>query len=381
MKSFKYIVMAAVTAAMPMIAQAQSAPGATMVQQGVKNMGGTRMPKAGGPRNWGPRHNGRWAHGYRAPGGWGAYRRPFVGFALPSYWVNPAFFLSNYWSYGFSRPSVGYGWSRYYNDAVLTDRYGRVQDYVPNVQWDRYDRYDDAGYTEDYSDSYGYRDDGGRYDDRRYDDRRPQGRDRDGGLGGAVVGGAVGAIAGSAIAGRGDRTAGALLGAGLGAVAGAAVDVNDSDGRGYKPKKTKRIKHSKRARDLDYDYGYDAPTGTTHNGQWQGQWTGRWNDGPTQTWEGTYEGTSPHWQGGARPYPNHGPQPVVLQPGGQYIYRQPSYGYGGETITVTVQSQPVVTTHTTVTEEVVYAAAPRKRYVAPRKKVYKPRPKPRCVCK
>ncbi len=389
MKMFKFAVMAAVTAAMPLVAQAQ-------VSQAQGNYGARHMPKphimpkphmpnVGGPKNWGPRHNGRWTHGYRAPGGWGGYRRPFVGFALPSYWVNPAFYLSNYGTYGFSRPSAGYGWSRYYDDAVMTDRYGRVQDYVPNVQWDRYDRYDDVAYNEDYSDSYGYRDDRG-YDDRRYNDGRAQGRDRDGGLGGAIVGGAVGAIAGSAIGGRGDRTAGALIGGGLGALAGAAIDVNDRSGRGYKPKK---IRHSKRShgngRDLDYDYGYDRQSGVTQNGQWEGQWTGRWNEGPTQTWEGTYEGSGPHWQGGnTRPYPNQGypsqGRPMVVQPGGNYVYRQPGYGYGGETVTVTIQSQPVVTTTTTVTEEVVYASvAPRKRYVA--RKVHKPRPKPRCVCR
>ena len=387
MKMFKFAVMAAVTAAMPLMAQAQTAPGARHMGG---HGGGAQMPKpmphVGGPKNWGPRHNGRWHHGYRAPGGWGAYRRPFIGFALPSYWVNPAFYLSNYGAYGFSRPSVGYGWSRYYNDAVLTDRYGRVQDTVPNVQWDRYDRYDNVESGEDYSDSYGYRDDR-RYDDRRYDDRRPQGRDRDGGLGGAIVGGAVGAIAGSAIGGRGDRTAGALIGGGLGALAGAAIDVNDRTGRGYKPKKMKRSSNRDygRGRDLDYDYGYDRQSGVTQNGQWEGQWTGRWNEGPTQTWEGTYEGSGPHWQGGnTRPYPNQG-RPMVVQPGGNYVYRQPGYGYGGgyggsETVTVTIQSQPVVTTTTTTTEEVVYASvAPRKRYVA--RKVHKPRPKPRCVCR
>ena len=366
MKMFKFAVMASVTAAMPLAAQAQMVPGA-------RHMGGAQMPmpqmqrpmpSMSGPKNWGPRYNGRWHHGYRAPGGWGAYRRPFIGFALPSYWVNPAFYLSNYGSYGFSRPSVGYGWSRYYNDAVLTDRYGRVQDHVPNVQWDRYDRYDNTEYGEDYSDSYGYR------DDRRYDDRRAQGRDRDGGLGGAIVGGAVGAIAGSAIGGRGDRTAGALIGGGLGAIAGAAIDVNDRSGRGYKPKKMKRSSNRDygRGRDLDYDYGYDRQSGVTQNGQW----------------EDTYEGSGPHWQGGNMRYPNQGRQ-VVVQPGGNYVYRQPGYGYGGgyggsETITVTIQSQPVVTTTTTTTEEVVYASvAPRKRHVV--RKIHKPRPKPRCVCR
>jgi hypothetical protein len=377
MNILKTSAIALMMGALPVAVQAQQMPaGANHMP---RPMGGgmhapkPSMPNVGGPRNWGPRHNGRWQMGYRAPGGWGGYRRPFVGYALPSYWINPSFYVGNYGNYGFARPSNGYGWSRYYNDAVMTDRYGRVQDYVEGVEWDRYDRYDDGANTEDYSDSYGYSDDGYRGDDRRTSERS-RGRDRDGGLGGAIVGGAVGAIAGSTIAGRGDRTAGALIGGGLGALGGAAIDSSDRAGRGYKAKRPKYSRN--RGRDMEYDYGYDAPDGVTQNGQWQGQWTGRWNDGPTQTWEGTYNGNRPHWDNGR---PQGRPPVVTHHQGGGYGYR-PSYGYGGsDIITVTVQSQPVVTTTTTVTEEVVYASAPRKRYVA--KRHYKPRPKPRCICR
>jgi Ni/Co efflux regulator RcnB len=63
------------------------------------------------------------------------YRQPFRGFVLPSYWVNPSFFVSNWGSYGLSQPSYGYNWSRYYDDAVLTDPRGYVYDYRPGVNW------------------------------------------------------------------------------------------------------------------------------------------------------------------------------------------------------------------------------------------------------
>jgi uncharacterized protein YcfJ len=64
------------------------------------------------------------------------YRRPHRGFVLPRYWVQPTFYLSNFGSYGLSAPSNGYYWSRYYDDAVLTDNRGYVQDYRSDVNWD-----------------------------------------------------------------------------------------------------------------------------------------------------------------------------------------------------------------------------------------------------
>jgi hypothetical protein len=134
MNILKTSAIALMMGALPVAVQAQQMPaGANHMP---RPMGGgmqapkPSMPNVGGPRNWGPRHNGRWQMGYRAPGGWGGYRRPFVGYALPSFWINPSFYVGNYGNYGFSRPSNGYGWSRYYNDAVMTDRYGRVQDYI-----------------------------------------------------------------------------------------------------------------------------------------------------------------------------------------------------------------------------------------------------------
>ncbi len=336
---------------------------------GAPGMGGPRMgaPRGGmrGVRpNWGGRHNGRWVGGWRAPGGWSAYRRPFVGFALPSYWINPTYFVSNYGSYGLSQPAYGYGWSRYYDDAVLTDRYGRVQDYVERVDWDDADEaYSDSGYQggayqggrEDYADSYGYRDDG--YDQRG---RQFRPRDRDGGVGGALIGGATGAVLGGVVAGRGDHTEGALIGGVLGAAAGAAVDSSDRYGRGdrrVRDRTSRRNRDRGRDRYIDYDYGgrgYDDVRGGS--------------------WQGGYDGGS-HW-GGSGPAPVVRGGPAVVHQGGPGWYG----GYGGsEVTTIVIQSQPVTTTTTTVTEEVIYASAPRRR-IAPRRVVH-PRPRPRCTCR
>jgi Ni/Co efflux regulator RcnB len=333
-----------------------------------------RMGKHTGPgRNWGGRTAGRWNGGYRAPGGWAGYRRPFVGYMLPSYWISPNYYIGNYSSYGFSRPLAGYGWSRYYDDAVLTDRYGRVQDTVYNVDWDRYDAYDD-GAGEDYSDSYGYRDDSYVYQDGAYEDRG-RSRKRSGGVVGGLVGAGAGALAGGLIAGKGDNTEGAIIGGVVGAAAGAAIgssnDRRYSD-RGYRdydrsdrydrPRKYKKVKRSRRYRDYDDDYGRDYRRGDD-----------RYDD----RYDRGYEGGA-HW--------NHGGGGVYQQRG-PVVYRSapPAYGYGyggGETTTIIVQpSAPITTTTTVTTEEVVYAAAARKRVYHRPHKVWRPRPKPRCVCR
>lgn len=78
------------------------------------------------------------------------YRRPYRGFILPSYWVQPTFYVSNFNRYGLSTPMQGYNWTRYYDDAVLTDSRGYVQDYRSGVNWndqnDRTSDYQEADY-------------------------------------------------------------------------------------------------------------------------------------------------------------------------------------------------------------------------------------------
>ncbi len=332
----------------------------------------------GGHRNWGAHQGGRWTGGHRAPGGWNGYRRPFRGYALPSYWVQPSFYVPNYSYYGFAQPSSGYGWSRYYNDAVLTDRYGRVYDSVYDVDWDR----GSVAYGEDYSDSYGYADrDYG--DDRGYRDDRRRGRS---GIGGAIAGGAIGAIAGSAIAGRGDRLPGALIGGGLGAIAGAAID-QSSDGRRVRNSRRSRDRVVYEDRDLIRDDSVTYGNGGRYDGRWTGTWEGSYENQDGRVYQGTYEGTydtggridggpRPHWDNGGGDVRRAAPAPRLAYPGYGYGYYEP------QVTTITINSAPVTTTTTTtyVEEEVVYAKAARKRvaYKAPRK-VWKP--KPRCVCK
>ncbi len=329
----------------------------------------------GGHVRWGGRHQGRWVGGWQAPGGWNGYRRPHRGYTLPSYWISPSFYIPNWSFYGFAQPQTGYGWSRYYDDAVLTDRYGRVYDYRENYDWDRYE----SGYSgDDYSDSYGY-DEGEARDGRRDRDRR-RSRDRDGGLGGAVIGGAVGAVAGSAIAGRGNRTAGALIGGGVGALGGMAVDLADRAGRGRSrdAAPSGRIYEEGDPRGNGAIYRDDA---VTHGGGWSGP-----DDYGPAVGSG---GPAPHWGGGHANGGHHGgnvrverrviaPHPMPASGYGAHGY---GYGYAPATTVVTIHSAPVVLSTTTTTTEYVteYVSSSRKRvWRKPAKKTWKP--KPRCVC-
>lgn len=124
------------------------------------------------PGRWGQRVDGRWYAGWRAPGGWGAYRRPVRGWTLPSYWIGGGFWINDWSSWGLSRPASGYDWVRYYDDAVLIDRRGKVWDSVSGLDWDRdghgYDYDDDDRYYAD-RDRYDRDYDAPGYDERDYD--------------------------------------------------------------------------------------------------------------------------------------------------------------------------------------------------------------------
>lgn len=131
--------------------------GANSISGGRGSMG--RGMHNGGHR-WGNRIGGRWWAGVRAPGGWGAYRRPVSGFVLPSYWMNRNFYLPNYSLYGLYQPQQGHVWSRYYDDAVLFDQRGRVVDSRRGIDWASYE----GGYDDGYTDGYAAGQDSG-YDD------------------------------------------------------------------------------------------------------------------------------------------------------------------------------------------------------------------------
>jgi Ni/Co efflux regulator RcnB len=68
-----------------------------------------------------------WSGALNAPGGLSAYRTPVRGFVLPSYWMQPNFYIEDYARFGFAAPQDDFGWSRYYDDAVLTDSTGHLQ--------------------------------------------------------------------------------------------------------------------------------------------------------------------------------------------------------------------------------------------------------------
>ncbi|MEE2916988.1 MAG: RcnB family protein [Pseudomonadota bacterium] len=206
-------------------AVAQTAPGATTWnggRHGPSDRGQWTRGQWNGTRAWhGPRWGGqiggRWWGGMRAPGGWGAYRRPVRGWALPGYWIAPGWHINDWQAYGLRQPPYGYTWSRYYDDAVLIDPRGTVYDSVGGIDWSR----GDAGY--------------GGYGADVASDGYPRlpypTRDADGGLGGAAIGAVVGGVAGNVIAGSGNRLGGTLLGAGAGALAGMAIDKADRAGR------------------------------------------------------------------------------------------------------------------------------------------------------
>lgn len=341
---------------------------------------------------WNNRIGGRWYAGFYAPGGWMGYRTPFRGFVLPGYWVNPAYSISNYPLYGLPAPSAGWTWSRYYDDAVLRDQRGYVQDYRRDIDWDREERdyAPQPGYypRPDYGPAIGadrgiydmdgpgaptfMGEDGVRYD---YDGQWTQGRylDRDGRVYEGQWNGRVTRTDGDGTGAAGapypmppqarspaypqrpayatpygyDRyerclrnegVAGAAIGAVIGAVAG-----NRIAGRGNRTEGSliggglgalaglgveKSMKKCRK-------YLPDAPVGYAP----------------------------------APEYPQSGYPAQGYYPGGYYYSAQPM-------VTTITYGQPVTTT--TVTEEVYYETVPVKRKAV---RKWKPKPKPRCVCR
>jgi Ni/Co efflux regulator RcnB len=352
----------------------------------VSGMGGAGM---GGNHRWGHRIGGRWFAGFQAPGGWNGYRAPFRGFTLPTYWVQPSYRIVNFPTYGLYAPQTGYGWSRYYDDAVLTDSRGYVQDHRSNIPWDRYEggyapgEYSEADYgpamgadrgvysgddrvysgsgyppppppqvmyqqgtgQQDYRQG-GYDQPG--YDQRSYDqnDYAPSYQSRygferyerclkDRGVAGGAIGAVVGAVAGNRIAGRGDRLAGSLIGGGIGALAGMGIEKATKKCKKYLP------------RDDQYYYS-----------------------------QGGYQGG---YQGQPQYAPPPPPQPQGNPYGYQGGYYQNGWYYPAPTVT-TITVSPAVTTTTTTTEEYYYetVSVPAKKRVM---RKWKAKPKPRCGCR
>ena len=57
---------------------------------------------------------------------------------VPTFWWGPQFVVQNWGMYGFPQPYAGTRWIRYYDDALLIDREGRVRDGRYGYDWDRY---------------------------------------------------------------------------------------------------------------------------------------------------------------------------------------------------------------------------------------------------
>ncbi|WP_109808650.1 RcnB family protein [Sphingosinithalassobacter portus] len=85
--------------------------------------------------DWNANVNGRWHAGWEAPGGWNGYRPLRRGASLPPYWFDTRFRVPNYNYWHLAAPAQGYFWFRYYDDAVLVDRDGRIWDSVSGIPW------------------------------------------------------------------------------------------------------------------------------------------------------------------------------------------------------------------------------------------------------
>ena len=370
--------------------------------------GGHGIGMGGSNHRWGHRIGGRWFAGFHAPGGWNGYRAPYRGYTLPTYWVQPSYRIVNFPTYGLYAPQTGQGWSRYYDDAVLTDSRGYVQDYRSNIPWDRYDGgyaaedyseadygpamgadrgvyygdervysgngnppppppvvyqqgtgqqdyrqtgYDQSGYDQSEYDQSDYRQSDPRYNTGRY----PSGQSYQSRYGferyerclkeRGVAGGAIGAVVGAVV---GNRVAGRgdrLAGSLIGGGIGALAGV------GIEKATNKCKKYLPR------------------DDQYYGRQTGYQNGG--------YQG------GGYQPQPQYAPPPPPQPQGNPYGYQggyyQNGWYYPAPTVT-TITIMPAVTTTTTTTEEVYYetVSVPAKKHMV---KKWKPKPKPRCGCR
>ena len=291
---------------------------------------------------WGSKIGGRWWGGANAPGGWAGYRRPHRGWAVPTYWNAPRFYIGDWQTYGLSRPPQGYNWARYYDDAVLIDSRGSVYDTASDIDWDRYDS---NGYVavspRDYAanDSV-YAGPSDRGYAAPYDDRGAPRRDT--GLGGAAIGAVAGGVAGNVIAGRGNRLGGTLIGAGVGAAAGYAIDKTEDRGRPAPPPPP-------RARVSGYGAGYPPPP----------------------AYAAEYAPPPPAYADDYAPPPYGAdyapPRSYTVAPGGTWVSPDGATtvtttsggAYPAGSTTVIVQSVPVTTTTTTTTE--YYDASPRRK--------------------
>ena len=298
---------------------------------------------------WGSKIGGHWWGGVNAPGGWASYRQPYRGYRLPTYWVAPRFYVTDWSYYGLPAPVSGHSWTRYYDDAVMVDREGSVYDHRSAIDWER----------------------------------EHEGYERGSGVGGAVAGAVVGGVVGNLVAGRGDRLGGTLIGAGVGAAAGYGIDRATDKKRAHHDGRRGYDRH-----DMSdpYDEPPIAPDYPPEPGVREHREVMIHRRGPDYPptagpggWRSHDERTTVVTGGGY----GHGGS-YHAAPGAPVIVTAP---YGSFT-TVTVHSAPVVTTTTTteiIEEDSVTWTRPtvikRKIYAGKRVWRAKGKLKPRCVCR
>lgn len=175
MKTLTILSLAAGVALLPTMASAQAvgarggagvswgggmrAGGGMQMGGGMRPGGGMHMPGGmrpgggmpGGHAGGGRWQGGSWSGGGQWNGGWGGgvrmpHFRPGQGFPhrlrrggfIHPFWFGPQFYIQNWQGYGFANPGDDQRWVRYYDDAYLIDRSGRVVDSREGLDWDQY---------------------------------------------------------------------------------------------------------------------------------------------------------------------------------------------------------------------------------------------------
>lgn len=337
--------------------------------------GGTHVTR-GGHRMVRGRHGFRGGTHFRGGhfrGGHGFNRgsRFFVGGFVPSFFLAPRYYVTNYPAYGLAQPRAGYRWVRYYDDAYMVDDRGYIADYRYGVPYDGGDYYEDDRY---YDESHYDRDD--RYARDAY--YCEPGYRRSGGGGGAaagaIAGGVLGGVAGNLIAGRGDRTEGTIVGAGLGAIAGGAIGAAaERDGYRYDRDRGCYYLDEDYREDVEYRYddrvpeyvgegdyhpehGYDRPE------EYREVRTGYDFDHPPRA---TYRHVRPSYRHRPAPMPYQAPIRTEIHVAGG-VPRVTTHASGGiaqnATTTIVLGNSAPATTTTTVVEEEYEYVTPGRRY-------------------
>jgi Ni/Co efflux regulator RcnB len=111
-----------------------------MLPSSAFSQAGPAAPPAGahGGGSW--RGGGTWHGGTMRPpmGPRGHFRHMQRGFIVPQFWCGPQFQIRNWQMYGLADPGPDGRWIRYYDDAYLIGRDGRIRDSREGLDWDRY---------------------------------------------------------------------------------------------------------------------------------------------------------------------------------------------------------------------------------------------------